>query len=910
MPRNNTGLRVNISGDADELQRELTRAQKQIQGFAGGIQRIDRNTKSLNRNFVGLASSVRAFGVVLAATVGAQASRGLLSLSTSLIQARRQLELVATEAGDTVGNVRALQTAFVALGSQADIRDTLIDGIDRISEALTITSSEAALAADALERFGFDVENLRGRKGVDLILALSTELQKAQAVADRLGQTGAFRNQFETLAGDAEKFAPLLETSFQEVTRRALALQEQYKLTNEEAREFFNIHVQAAQLSALFDAALTKTLAQNADEISRILKETSDLLPTFARLLNIVVDLVDWFARVGPQASAAGSGVIGLVTAISQLLDLDTGRRFGASDLPEELRTLLRDIQAALGLRRTADNDFELGALIGGVRGMRMQEEALEDLSEQQETTTATTRDLAAEFRKLQATSQARLGFDNITAALRSEILRVSTLEAARSQSTLYIEQRRASILEKIRKLEIDILIFAGAGSEERANIAREQQKGLESHLKGTALSFEQTVYAARYNAILREQIALKLEEENIGREIAALDEQIAAAKKAEQGEREVELTRERDVLKENLRLFKEYSDERIVLVGQVAAENERAAQLENNRIAQLTRTLSGVTTLNIEADQSEAIRRAEARLELSKELTNEGRRRVRITQELEEALIQQLKVVERRVEIAKLELENAKSIKGLSAEQLAIYQRQLDVAVKNREAIKEAVEAQKESRKENTEAIIDLDREADLYDELKGVIDDTSNAFADFAASAVTGFESIEDAARRLGQTILSAILNRLLRFGIDEGLTLLGIPGGASGAGIPLGDGDIPPLGPSGAQGGAQALRTQFLGQGSGAGGSARAVLAALASVSSELRQLRGDIQRSEGRGETIVIANTEIGPEERAIIADETARQVERGIAQRLGRNNPLDRRIYQAVQSKRLLGAGGG
>ena len=115
--------------------------------------------------------------------------------------------------------------------------------------------------------------------------------------------------------------------------------------------------------------------------------------------------------------------MIGLVTAVRQLLNLDTGPTQSLGDVFFGLRGFLSLLEDA----PTASTGIAGRSAIDYVRGIRMRSEALEDLSQQQKTATATTRDLAEEFRKLQAESQARLGFQNIVAARETELVNIQT---------------------------------------------------------------------------------------------------------------------------------------------------------------------------------------------------------------------------------------------------------------------------------------------------------------------------------------------------------------------------------------------------------------------------------------------------------------------------------------------------
>lgn len=804
MPQNNTGLRVNISGDADELRAELARAQRQVQGFAGNVQRIDRRTGALNSRFASLATSARTFGAALVAALGVQAIRNVQRMTAELTRANQQMQLVAREAGETVAGVRALQTAFAALGSQADVRDALIDGQDRIAEALTITNSEAALAADSLARFGFNIENLRGRTGIDLLTTLSDELRRAQREADRLGEAGGFRNLFETLAGDAEKFAPLLQDNFRRIIEDARSLQAAYQLTDQQEASLAAVQEQTALLSANLNAAFTKTIAENADELHSTIRALSTLIPV------------------------VNTGLSGVVTVVDALAVSFSVWAQDARDFVEWWRRIQNTNYEPI----VRDIDGVAGALVGGLTP------ALAGAATQQEATVATTRDLAEELRKLENTGTAELGFQ--VQALASE--------------------RQLRAIQEINRLQTTIT---------------------------------DPVDLAGQIAALETRNRLELDQARIQQQVANLNRQIAAAEDAELTEQVVDLTRERDALIARQNAYQEFYQALITGARNLGEEQARIRQEQQETAARLALPAGATLAQDFAAQSAERIQALNRELELSEQWTALGRLRVQVTQELNDALDQELLTATQQVDLAAQALDHARATQGVTAEQLEPLERVLRLAQENERAVRSRVELERLSVGVQADQEVALRQQIDLNQNLVSIADTARDAFSTFASSAVTGLDSIGDAARRLGQTILDSILNRLIDVGVEAGLGFLGIGGtggGAAGAAdIPLGPSgqsdSAPLLGPTGQQS-TSALRGRLL---SGPRASAVGGLG--------------------GNGDVIIIADTE--PSEDTIIATAElgARVAERGISRKLGRNNPLDERLYAAVQSKRNLGAGG-
>lgn len=347
-----TKLVVEIDAKVGNLNQELGKIDK-------SLNELDKNTKGADISLASFAGTAKN-----AALAVAGAATAFTAFVTITAKSRKELQLLADQAGETTGDFEALAFATETYGVTAEqIADISKDVSDKIGEFATAGTGAFQDVADVLgltseEAVKF-AQSLQGLTSTEVIQEISNQLESVNATAEQSTFV------FESLGNDLSKLTPLFADNGKELA----TLADRYN----EANAALSLTAQQENdLAALADTSrlLTEQLGNSATLIA------ATVAPAFNSFFNAVIEIVpeatntivDFFNKF--QEAAA----INSIDSINREIETLTQR---SADYEEQLQSLLSgEYQLAFG------NEQEINAQAEALSEVNQR---LEDLKNRRE---------------------------------------------------------------------------------------------------------------------------------------------------------------------------------------------------------------------------------------------------------------------------------------------------------------------------------------------------------------------------------------------------------------------------------------------------------------------------------------------------------------------------------------------
>ena len=306
-------LSVKIEADSKGLKKGLRDASKRLSKFSG---KADKASKGLGEFAKGAKNSA----VAIASVAGVVAAAGiaLTVFSVKSAKARKETEIFARQANDTVEGFESLAFAAKSFGVEAEnVADISKDLSDRLGE---FASAQTGTFQDFL-----DVTKKTKKEGKELAaqwqhLSSQEVIGKVVQELEAVNATGAQTTfVMESLGNDLSKLTPLFASNSKELNRLAdkyKKLTGEMELTDGEAADLKLLSESFDDLTTSTGKAAEKLAAQLAPAIDRILDSITKKIPAATKSL---VEFIDSFGT-DKQVITLGQQVIFLK---EQIKDLD-----------------------------------------------------------------------------------------------------------------------------------------------------------------------------------------------------------------------------------------------------------------------------------------------------------------------------------------------------------------------------------------------------------------------------------------------------------------------------------------------------------------------------------------------------------------------------------------------------------